>query len=205
MDNVHKLPDVYLKDTLGNNYKLLHLNELAIADFKHDIEDVLLCLDIEQSYGRTLDLYGDMLQQKRGQLNDIQYIYLLLNRIGRNTTLSDYNSILKQLAKMFKCKTSDLYIKDTDVPCVVELYKFPLVALIQSEFSSTQAVQLIQLLLPVGITLETSDFVFEGTFEFSSTDTEYEEEKGFGNIEQTIGGWFGLLLSPEDKFVLPII
>lgn len=78
-----------------------------------------------------------------------------------------------------------------------------------------------------------SDANFEGTFEFggigrgSTYETfstfiyqeletktytqmeetysqEYDENKGFGNIEQTIGGYFGLVLDDTNSFNLPI-
>lgn len=46
---------------------------------------------------------------------------------------------------------------------------------------------MIESLLPICVTLEADNF--EGTFEFADVDNEYDKAKGFGNIEQTIGGY----------------
>ena len=62
---------------------------------------------------------------------------------------------------------------------------------------------MVELLMPIGVTIENANF--EGTFEFAETATEYDENAGFGNIEQTIGGYMGLSLGSDDiEPVLPI-
>ena len=59
------------------------------------------------------------------------------------------------------------------------------------------------MLLPIGVGVSASNF--NGTFEFADTATEYDENAGFGNIEQTIGGYMGLLYGEDtDSPVLPI-
>ena len=80
-DNVRKLPDAYYKGKDGNNYKLLQLNELSAQMLDKDMTDVLNSLDIEQATGATLDLYGQMLGQERGSLNDYQYRLVIKNKI----------------------------------------------------------------------------------------------------------------------------
>ncbi len=202
MANVKKLPDAYYKGTDGNNYKLLHLNELAVSDCKQDLTDVLNCLDIMQATGKTLDLYGEIVNQKRGVLNDTQYRMMILNKVGKNLCQGDYNSVIKLLAQSFNCSPSDIILEDsTTEPCSVVVAKFPLDILINAGFSSTQAVELIKQLLPVCVTI--SDGNFEGTFEFSETESEYDEATGFANEAQTIGGYFGLLVGDTNGFDLP--
>lgn len=231
MDNVKRLPDAYYKGADGNNYKLLHLNELAFDIFSKDLTDVLNCLDIMQATGKTLDLYGEMLDQKRGVLDDTQYRLMILNRVAQNICQGDYNSVVELLTQMFHCDKGDIILKDSSEPCRVVVEKLPLEVLINAGFSSQQAITMIELLLPVCVKL--SDANFEGTFEFggigrgSTYETfstfiyqeletktytqmeetysqEYDENKGFGNIEQTIGGYFGLVLDDTNSFNLPI-
>lgn len=231
MNNVKRLPDAYYKGTDGNNYKLLNLNELAADEFSKDLTDVLNCLDLMQATGKTLDIYGEMVEQKRGILNDTQYRLMILNKIGKNICQSDYNSVIELLTQMFNCQKCDIILKDSTEPCRVSIEKFPLEVLINAGFSSAQAITMIELLLPVCVKL--SDGNFEGTFEFGGiaggytyetfsnftyqeleTKTytqmeeiysqEYDENKGFGNIEQTIGGYFGLVLDDTNSFNLPI-
>ena len=97
----------------------------------------------------------------------------------------------------------DFELKETDSPCKVRLTKFPLFVLVNAGFSSKQAVQMIESLLPICVTLDADNF--EGTFEFAELDNELDNEKGFGNIEQTIGGYLGLLLGEDEKIpILPL-
>lgn len=202
MANVKKLPDAYYKGTDGNNYKLLHLNELAVNEFEGNLADVLNCLDIMQATGKTLDLYGEIVNQKRGVLTDTQYRMMILNKVGKNICQGDYNSVIKLLAQSFNCSLSDIILEDsTTEPCSVEVTKFPLDILINAGFSSSQAIQLIEQLLPVCVKI--SDGNFEGTFEFAETDSEYDEITGFADEAQTIGGYLGLLVGDTNGFDLP--
>lgn len=205
---VERLPDCYWKDEDSNNHKLLELERLATEELRLDIKAVLDSLDLNQANGNTLDLYGDMLGQRRGLLNDEQYRYMILARIGRNVVQGDYNSVMSALILMFGSQAGDITLDDLEVvegerPCVVRLTKFPVYVLINAGFSSRQAVAMIESLLPVCVTLSADNF--EGTFEFADTADVYDEQAGFGNIGQTIGGYLGLYLGDDDKIpVLPI-
>ena len=42
-----------------------------------DIQMVFDCLDLNQASGKTLELYGDTMGQRRGLLNDEQYRYMI--------------------------------------------------------------------------------------------------------------------------------
>ena len=205
---VERLPDCYRKDEDSNNHKLLELERLATEELRLDIKTVLDSLDLNQANGNTLDLYGDMLGQRRGLLNDEQYRYMILARIGRNVVQGDYNSVMSTLILMFGSQAGDITLDDLEIvegecPCVVRLTKFPVYVLINAGFSSRQAVAMIESLLPVCVTLSADNF--EGTFEFADTADVYDEQAGFGNIGQTIGGYLGLYLGDDDNIpVLPI-
>lgn len=202
------MPDCYRKDQESNNVKILKLGRLAAEQLRADIRAVLESLDLGHATGKTLDLYGDMLGQRRGLLNDEQYRYMLLSKIGRNTVQGDYNSIMDTLVLMFGSQMGDITLDDLEVeeeerPCVVKLTKFPVQILISAGFSSRQAVAMIESLLPICVTLAADNF--EGTFEFAESVGVYDELAGFGNVEQTIGGYLGLYLGDDDKIpVLPI-
>ena len=203
MNNADRLPDSYAKDKNSNNYKLLKLNEDAIATLNKDMYDVLNVLDIKNATGNTLELYGDMVGQKRGELNDTQYRYMILTRIGMNIARGNYDSIIAVCQMIFDCKPQDIILNDSEKPCRVDVTKFPLKVLVDAGFSSNQAIAMVELLMPIGVTIENANF--EGTFEFAETATEYDENAGFGNIEQTIGGYMGLSLGSDDiEPVLPI-
>ena len=208
MSGVNSLPDCYQKDSESNNYKLLELGRLATAELREDIQSVLDCLDLNQAAGKTLELYGNMVGQRRGLLNDEQYRYMILSQIGRNVVQGDYNSIMRALVLMFGSKMGDITLDDLEIveedsPCVVKLTKFPVYVLINAGFSSRQAVAMIESLLPICVTLSADNF--EGTFEFADTAGEYDAAAGFGDIDQSVGGYLGLYLGDDDKIpVLPI-
>lgn len=207
-NSAYKLPDSYRKDKDSNNYKLLELTGQQANDLKKDFRAIYDCLDLDTVTGRTLDLYGLMLDQKRGLLNDTQYRYILYTAIGRNIGQGTYDSVMDIIVRMFNTEhgqvtLDDFELSEVDKPCKVRLTRFPLFVLINAGFSSKQAVQMMESLLPICVTIEADNF--EGTFEFSDVDDEYDENRGFGNIEQTIGGYVGLFLGDDEKIpVLPI-
>lgn len=208
MNNIQKLPDFYKKKKESNNSKLLELNELAISDLKKDIQAVYDCLDLNKAYGKTLDLYGELMGQKRGLLNDEQYRYMIFLKTGIDNVQGDYNNIMSVIVQMFNCengdvKLDDIEVTETEKSCIVKLTKFPVQVLIDAGFSSKQAVQMIEKLLPIGVTLAADNF--DGTFEFAETENEYNKKAGFADDKQTVGGYFGLLLGEDDVIpVLPI-
>lgn len=202
-NNVNKLPDSYAKGTDSNNYKLLNLNEQAIADVKADAQALLDALDIYTATGRTLELFGEMVGQMRGALNDLQYRYMIFTRIGMNVAQGNYDTVIENAKQIFECEANEIILRDGTAPCVVEIEKFPLDVLISAGFTSKQAIAMLELLLPIGVTI--NDANFDGTFEFSDTADEYDELAGFGDIEQTIGGYLGLLLGDDENSpVLPL-
>lgn len=226
MDNVKRLPDAYYKGEDGNNYKLLHLNELAVEKYKEDMTAVLDCLDIMKATGKTLDLYGEMVGQNRGTLDDEQYRLLILNKIGRNLCHSDYNSVVALLAQMFGGDPKNIILTEASDPCKVTIVKFPLDLLTNAGFSGEQTVLIIEMLLPVCVRL--TNIEFNGTFEFCEGTLTYGEmtastygdmnnvicellpimiydaDAGFGNVSQTIGGTLSLAVSESSTFDLPI-
>lgn len=208
MNKVKKLPDAYRKTEDSNNYRLMEMHEQACGDIREDIKGLEDTLDLNLSKGKTLDLWGEMVGQKRGLLDDTQYRYIIFTRIGRNIVGGDYNSMMLTIIQMFNCKGSDISLEDievteTDTPCVLKLTKFPIQVLIDAGFSSRQAVAMIESLLPVGVTLAADNF--EGSFEFSEMDNVYDNKAGFADIDGSIGGYFGLLLGEDDTIpVLPI-
>ena len=203
MDNVNKLPDSYAKGKNSNNYKMLNLNEQAVADAKTDLYAILDTLDIQKATGRTLDLYGEMVGQKRGVLNDVQYRLMILTRLGINIVQGNYETVIECTKNIFNCKASDIQLKDSVKPCKVDVITFPLEVLVNAGFSSTQAIELLEMLLPIGVSIDNANF--DGTLEFAETADEYDEKAGFADLSQTIGGFFGLLQGDdEDTPILPI-
>ena len=204
MNKSYLLPDCYRKDVDSNNYKLLEIGHLAIDKLMNDINDTRDSKDLTKAYGATLERFGTMIGQSRGSLNDTQYRYLLYMKIGKNLVTGDYNSVIKVVRAMLGISdnSDELVIEDAEGGNV-RVKSIPLATLVASGFSSRQAIKLIEQLLPLGIGIITDSF--EGTFEFGDTENIYDENKGFSDINGSIGGYLGLVLGDDDNAaVLPL-
>lgn len=202
MINAKRLPDSYAKSERSNNYKLLNLNEQAVEDVKSDLWAIFDARDIEKATGRTLDLIGEMVGQKRGAMTDTQYRYVIRTKVGMNTAQGTYESAMETLTRIFNCTPRDIVILDGEKSGWLVVQKFPLEVLVNAGFTSTQAVDFIKRVAPIGTKVDTVNF--EGTFEFADTADVYDETAGFADIEQTMGGYLGLLLGDDENSpVLP--
>lgn len=200
--NVKKLPDSYAKDAQSNNHKLLNLNEQAIADVRTDAQAIYDSLDISKATGKTLELYGEMIGQPRGILNDAQYYYMILTKIGINGVQGNYTTVTSALANLFNCSPELIKIKDGEEDACVEVTSIPLEVLFNAGFTTEQVKSIIKTLMPIGVTVGTVNF--NGTFEFAETANEYDETAGFADIAQTIGGYLGLHIGDDENQILPL-
>lgn len=192
-DYINALPDVFRKDSQSNNYKLLLLDERLVSGLRDDIEAVQETMDISKATGETLDLYGSIYGQPRGSMTDDQYRVIVMQRAARNRAGGDYNSTVEALANALGVSVTEFKLVEIDSPRQVEVTNLPFSALLEAGLTGEQTFQIIEALLPAGVPLAPLDLA--GTFEFSDSADDYDEEKGFGDIEQTIGGYFGLLES----------
>ena len=204
MNKSYLLPDCYRKDPESNNYKLLEIGHIAIDKLMNDISDTKNSKDLTKAYGTTLEHFGNMIGQLRGSLDDNQYRYLLYMRIGKNLVTGNYNSVIRVARSMLGMddNSNELAIDDAEGGNV-HIRSIPLATLVASGFSSRQAIQLIKQLLPIGVGIITDGF--EGTFEFDSSENVYDESKGFADLNNSFGGYLGLMLGDDDSApVLPL-
>lgn len=200
---VKNLPDAYRKDKESNNFKILEVERVAVQDLRDALSEVEKVLDINNAYGKTLDLYGERIGQSRGAATDDQYLIMLKAKIMQNISNGSYKSVVDSICYMLSCDPSAIYIAEKEEPCVVEIVSIPLEIIIASGFSTSQITQIIKQLLPVGISVET--VLYEGTFEFSDEEYEAGETSGFSEAEGgEIGGYFGMTGSDENETILPI-
>ena len=201
---VNNLPDVYRKDTDSNNYKILNIQKIEVDGIKKDTEDVYNTLDLDQATGKTLDLYGDMLGQARGYATDDQYRVMIKSRIVRNLMTGSLDSIITAGCLMFGCEPNEMHIIEDSSPAGVKVISLPYRVINYVGLSASQVIELIIKLVPVSITVKSAEL--QGTFEFGTTDSEYDEDKGFAisEADQSIGGYVGYIYSAENEQPLPI-
>lgn len=203
---VNNLPDYYEKSKSSNNYKLLEIEKVSVDTLDNDIKDLLEMLEIDNAVGKTLDMYGEMVNQQRGLATDDQYRFMIRSKIMQNLSTGDYGSVLKALYMTFGCDPADISIAQSEQPCVVAVKKVPFEIISKAGLNVRQTVQLIQRLIPVGITIET--FNFTGTFEFSASENDMETDgkiKGFTDTEDNMtmssatGGYLGEIYDNDDE------
>ena len=201
-NHVRNLPDAYCKTADSNNAKLLEIEKSAVDKLRETLNAVYESFDIDKAYGKTLDLYGDMVGQERGRATDTQYRILIKSRIARNFANGDYNSIVNLMCVVFNCKGSEINLVELEEPCTVRIDALPFAALNGLAIDVNTALQIVRECIPAGVTLESISLT--GTFEFSGgTELVYDEEAGFADEAQTIGGYLGAMFE-ENAPALPV-
>lgn len=185
-----KLPDAFRKDVSSNNAKILEINRSTIEDFKKDTADVVTMLDIWQATGATLDLYGDMLSQPRGNADDNRYRYKLMMKVAQYLSKGDYNSCISAILNALDISSGEVEMIEHESKPAVKFVKFPIEILYKTGFKSTEMYELIKSLLPAGVEL-IIDW-FDGTFELAAEENEFDNAKGMADNAGTIGGLLGL-------------
>jgi len=199
---VKNLPDAYRKTDDSNNRKILDIEKSAMDKLREAIRAIDESLDLERATGKTLDLYGEMVGQQRGQATDSQYRMLIKTRIVRNFANGDFNSIVNLLALIFGCDPVEIGLDEPeDKPCTVVLSALPFGALNRMAIDITTACKIVMEVMPAGVHMESLSFT--GTFEFGATEFEYDENAGFGNEAQTIGGYLGYIFD-DNTPALPV-
>lgn len=186
------LPDVFRKDAQSNNNKLLSIEKRALDKLRVNLQAISDSLDLDKATGSTLDLYGEMLGQDRGVATDEQYRVMIKAKICRNLSNGDHRSIVNAICATLGCDPADVQLVELDKPCTVQIAGLSFESLNKSNIDLDTAVQIIYRLIPAGVHLDSLDFT--GTFEFSGgTELVYDENAGFADENQTIGGYLGYI------------
>ena len=190
-DPIYNLPDSYDKRAESNNSKILRLNKSTTDIIDNATDSVFGALNLNNASGRALDdIWSGRLNLERGSLTDEQYKIRLRTKMMQNIANGSFPDLIEALAYTLQCEKSDIHIVESDEPNKVIVKDIPLALLLQADFTTDQVLALINSLLSVNVTV--GEYGFTGTFEFGFTENEYDEEKGFADISQTIGGYLGL-------------
>ena len=205
-NHAKNLPDVYKKTPNSNNYKILEIGRLSKLTLRNDLQDINNILLLDNATGKTLDLYGERIGQKRGKATDAQYLIMLKAKIMRTLSNGSYNSVVKAMSATFNCDPTDIIVEEAETAGVIKTLSVPIAIINKAGLSSSQAHQIIRSLLPLGIRLD--EYLLEGTFCFAENEGEYDESAGFAFKENAgaddVGGYFGATGSDNNDEVLPI-
>ena len=188
---IDNLPDAYDKSADSNNSKILKLNKSTTDITDRVIDSIFGALNLNNASGRALDdIWSGRLNLERGSLTDEQYKIRLRTKMMQNIANGSFPDLIEALAYALQCEKSDIHIVESDIPNKVIVKDIPLKLLLQADFTTDQVLALINSLLAVNVTV--SEYGFTGTFEFGETENEYDEEKGFADMSQNIGGYLGV-------------
>lgn len=188
---IDNLPDSYDKSADSNNSKILRLNKSTTDIMDKVIDSIFGALNLNNTSGRALDdIWSGRLNLERGSLTDEQYKIRLRTKMMQNIANGSFLDLIEALAYALQCEKSDIHIVESDEPNKIIVKNIPLALLLQADFTIDQILALINSLLAVNVTV--GEYEFTGTFEFGENENEYDEEKGFANMSQTIGGYLGL-------------
>ena len=202
-NHVKNLSDAFLKTAESNNFKILEIERVTCNDLRATLQQVSDILDINNAKGKTLDLYGERVGQVRGLADDDKYLLMIKAKIMQSLSNGSHQSIVNAICLTLNCDPSQVFLVDDEETCTVNIVSLPLEIINKAGLSTSQTVAIVQRMLPVGVSL--TSFLFEGTFEFSNNENDYDEEKGFCDVEGgTIGGYLGVTQGDEQDIILPI-
>lgn len=206
--NVNELSDAWDKRQTSNNAKMLALNEFSIDKLLKVLKQLDDSLDLNKATGKTLDYYGEDVGQKRGNLSDDKFRLLIMTRIAVNVSGCDFQTIIDNIKKLLNCEYDDFHLEEmcedenNPRPATLAITKMPYTILDKAGFSSEEIYHIIKLLTPIGVGLEFT--TLEGTFEFCEIN-DYEivdNDKGFADIEETIGGTWSMIIGQDSQLPL---
>lgn len=182
--------------------------------FSHQHDEVLQTLnkmqawvDIDNAEGKELDELGADVEQPRGLASDAQYRMMIKSKRVRAKSDGTYNSIIDAMAKTLNCSPSDIWLTSDRAiggtePLALVVEKLPLAIMNNAGLTQGQLIAMIERVAPGDVRVSSANL--EGTFEFGTISMEVDTEKGFGNIEGTIGGYLGASYAPSGNQELPI-
>lgn len=205
---IERLMDSYNKNPDSNIAKLISILADQIRALTETFQTIDDWRDIDQAKGGALDRLGYDLEQVRGQASDEVYRILIKSKRARDLSSGDINTIINVLALSIDADPTEIKIEemwndpDEPEPAAIKLISIPIARLNEIELTGTQFGRLVAMTLASGISVKQIDLA--GTFEFGSADLELDDKKGFSDINQEIGGFFGTVYQPADDPDLPM-
>ncbi len=198
---LRRITDNYSKDPDSNVGKLLNIAATEIEDLEETANKIRLWRDIDEAEGETLDRIGYNVQQWRGQASDPVYRILIKSKIARNLSDGSINTIIEVLAITLDTEEENIIVQELwETESAAIQVDVPTALLNEVGFSFTQFGRLVNRIVAAGVR---ANVLLQGTFEFSET-LESDNEAGFSDTNQEVGGYLGAVYDPADDPDLPI-
>lgn len=202
---IRKLTDVYAKNPNSYVGRTLLLLTEQLNQIEAEANKVEQWRNIDIAEGTTLDEVGAERGQSRGQVTDEVMRALIKTKIAQNNSDGTVPFIINFISLLLKIPTSEVIITSlAEVGKSATLHvNVPADSVVPTGLSLRQFGQLLNAVAASGVRVEA---LFEGTFAFSDdyNESQFDDEKGFADDAQTIGGTLGAVYDPTDDISLPI-
>ncbi|WP_419957206.1 hypothetical protein [Psychrobacillus psychrotolerans] len=205
---VSRFVDYFNKEPNSNISKLMKIFSDELIALNTTTKRVGDWRDIDSAKGVALDDTGTNINQPRGVATDEVYRILLKSKIARNLSDGSINTIIQVLATALSVPPTQIRIEEKwndsldPEPAAIKLIELPLAKINEAGLDPVNFVRIVQKTVAAGVKVGIIELT--GTFEFGTTAMIVDNLKGFGNIEGTIGGYFGAAFSPSTDQELPI-
>lgn len=198
----------YKKDKESNIGKLFLIITSELDEVKDNLNKIEEYRDVDIATGSTLDKIGSNIKQFRGISTDEIYRLLIKYKLRGISSSGDINEIISVISDTLEVDPSEIKIEELYnsidyEPAALRILSIPLKRLNEIGLSTRQFIQILELSIPAGVRL--SELRLEGTFEFSGIADDFDETKGFGDINNpSVGGELGASYSSGKDDELPI-
>jgi hypothetical protein len=203
-----KFQDYFRKDPNSNIGKLMTIFAEQLQDLELTNQRIREWRDIDKAEGAVLDEIGVELNQPRGVATDEVYRVLLKSKNARNLSTGDINTIIRVLSIALDAEPSEIRIKEqwndptNPQPAAISVIELPIKRLNEIGLDPTRFARIVQRTVAAGVKVNTIEM--SGTFEFGVLPIETDGNKGFSDIDGTVGGYLGLVYQPNQNQDLPL-
>lgn len=205
LELLRKLTDVFAKNPNSYMGKFYLIVSEQLTKLTNEAEKVENWRDVDQAEGTTLDAIGASRGQQRGRASDEVMRALIKTKIAQNNSDGTIEMLIEFLSLALKIPKSQVIITSlwTEGTHATIHVNVPAAAINKTGLSLAQFGQLINVIVASGIRAEV---LFEGTFAFSDdyNESQFDNNTGFADDAQTIGGTMGYVYDPSEDVELPI-
>jgi len=201
-----RISDAFIKTESSNLGKIFSLLDEQITQLKETFQTIEEWHDLNTAEGKTLDLIGEEVGQKRGKTKDDVYRSLIKSKIARDTSDGSFNKVIEVLAETLNCSPTEFRLYSADEPAAVYMTNTPLSIIYDAGLTPYTFANIVQSTVSAGI--EVQSIQLDGTFELSSAanyQTTPSGPDGLSSINQpTQGGTLGSYIVPGKETNVPL-
>ncbi|WP_218001299.1 hypothetical protein [Priestia megaterium] len=171
------------------------------------LKDTFTCIeewrDLNNARGKTLDIIGNEVGQKRGKAtDDVYYRALIKSKIARDRSDGTFNKVIEVLAQTLDCEPSEFQMHSADTPATIFMTNTPIQTIYDVGLTPYTFINIVQNSLSAGVQVESVQL--DGTFEIGYLN-DSSDGSGLSSVNNpTLGGNLGAYIIPEKEVSTPL-